>query len=1127
MENQGINLLIKDFYAKYDPDSYSEEKVKSVIDFYKGDHELIIKDFYAKYDPDAYSEEKASQVSDFYGLKKKDFSVSDSPLQEDTTTSAIPSEGRLTTDTTFYRPVVPFEEMIQPSDVSKRAAAALTTTQPFDFKKESQKTTQQATVTNLEERLGRDTAIEDSGDRRLYNDVLSTFLPSAIKGMEDDVVNYLKENPKEADKIRKKEGKISEADKFEILSKVKEQKINGVSEQLNELKGQGVIDLMESQASNYTRLEQMQTKISGLTSQIKEIENKYINKNGFQNINEQLRSLESILADPSKATPELINRYNSLAEQHNQIVEKLGGTEYGQLVEKYKALSGEYNLLAEQTNQITETNKESFDLARNLFGQYEQGVKEYNSLVGYFPKLQEVNARQEAFNATIRSMPAVPRLAYDLAVRSFNSLYDFANTLVFKSGAQIASAIGDVTMPGSYKLSDQYLDWYESKFSEPFAVRTDTYDVDEETGKYKNPVARITGMVGDQVGLFVGLALTGRYMPIGQTSSAAMSTNYATHLNRLNVAAKQAEVARTTVPMFLATFDEHYKQGAEHGFDGAGRLLYGTAMAAIEGASELIMPNYKILFGKGVNRTALQGTVREAVKKNWTLGQIVKSNVHNIMAENAEEMIVEGGEFFTTLIGSLVSDDIDVSVPTTQDILDLVLVTTILTGVGGFGGTIKDAKRTKAYMKLQLAQNSPAAIDTINEFKEQKLISEKQADDLIIEIQKTEYLLGEIPESLSSEKKAAIIEKKTEINTMLSEAIINDSPAIQRMVEKEVKRIDNEIQQIIADPEFDTKYNEQVNQEITDAKESQPEIAQKQKVADRIVEETKAEKPPAVVATKDGFVFHKMGKNTEGVELKTPEEVSNYQEKLVQEQAAKEEIMRQRQEEAAKDNEVKEEFPYRFLGQRFKTKEEFLEGIRNAFRQGSDHLALMGSDNIMQGDATQSEVLKAAEEGYAGRTSELAAAKPEFASYEELQSSERVTNNAMKVLDNIAKYMDNPNQFAEPTEKGAEIEQKQNNARKQQEIKKGVKVTIRRGDGTIDGVVETIGLNPDGSKNFVVKHAEGTDTVNNDDVIAWKADETQTRQAMPTILLPVLFTLSKDLSDVKKGLKNMRSDSMR
>ena len=67
-----VKDLIKDFYAKYDKDAYSEEKVKEIEDYYKGDVSSLIKDFYAKYDQDSYSEQKASELVDYYSSKKKD-----------------------------------------------------------------------------------------------------------------------------------------------------------------------------------------------------------------------------------------------------------------------------------------------------------------------------------------------------------------------------------------------------------------------------------------------------------------------------------------------------------------------------------------------------------------------------------------------------------------------------------------------------------------------------------------------------------------------------------------------------------------------------------------------------------------------------------------------------------------------------------------------------------------------------------------------------------------------------------------------------------------------------------------------------------------------------------------------
>ena len=85
----GTKDLIKDFYAKYEPEKYSEEQVEKVEEFYKGDTDQMIKDFYAKYEPEKYSEEQLKKVSDFYGLKKKD--QSELPSLEESSESTTES----------------------------------------------------------------------------------------------------------------------------------------------------------------------------------------------------------------------------------------------------------------------------------------------------------------------------------------------------------------------------------------------------------------------------------------------------------------------------------------------------------------------------------------------------------------------------------------------------------------------------------------------------------------------------------------------------------------------------------------------------------------------------------------------------------------------------------------------------------------------------------------------------------------------------------------------------------------------------------------------------------------------------------------------------------------------------
>lgn len=73
VERAGIRVLIKDFYAKYDPESYSDEQVNLILRKYGKDYQPLIKYFYNKYDPERYSLEKMEEIVDFYSLDNEAF----------------------------------------------------------------------------------------------------------------------------------------------------------------------------------------------------------------------------------------------------------------------------------------------------------------------------------------------------------------------------------------------------------------------------------------------------------------------------------------------------------------------------------------------------------------------------------------------------------------------------------------------------------------------------------------------------------------------------------------------------------------------------------------------------------------------------------------------------------------------------------------------------------------------------------------------------------------------------------------------------------------------------------------------------------------------------------------------
>ena len=76
-----LDVLVKDLYAKYAPNEYSDDKLQYVKDNYSSGEEFA-KDFYAKFAPSEYSEEKMQYIRDNYSaspVEKKNPNGSSTP----------------------------------------------------------------------------------------------------------------------------------------------------------------------------------------------------------------------------------------------------------------------------------------------------------------------------------------------------------------------------------------------------------------------------------------------------------------------------------------------------------------------------------------------------------------------------------------------------------------------------------------------------------------------------------------------------------------------------------------------------------------------------------------------------------------------------------------------------------------------------------------------------------------------------------------------------------------------------------------------------------------------------------------------------------------------------------------
>lgn len=104
--NEDLDLLIKDFYTKYEPSKNTPEQIQAVKDFYGDNVDGLIKDFYTKYEPQKYSEEQVAKVKSFYSAqvdpvavdeKKNPDQTQQVPQQEDTVSVSEDGSSELST----------------------------------------------------------------------------------------------------------------------------------------------------------------------------------------------------------------------------------------------------------------------------------------------------------------------------------------------------------------------------------------------------------------------------------------------------------------------------------------------------------------------------------------------------------------------------------------------------------------------------------------------------------------------------------------------------------------------------------------------------------------------------------------------------------------------------------------------------------------------------------------------------------------------------------------------------------------------------------------------------------------------------------------------------------------------
>jgi hypothetical protein len=162
---------------------------------------------------------------------------------------------------------------------------------------------------------------------------------------------------------------------------------------------------------------------------------------------------------------------------------------------------------------------------------------------------------------------------------------------------------------------------------------------------------------------------------------------------------------------------------------------------------------------------------------------------------------------------NMTGGDIDNDIPTLNEQLSIAASTAALTGgVGAFSQRGKNSKARQLAV-YQSAKSYPETITMLNTM-EQEGYDADRIDAIKSEVTNMFVTLKEVPADLSAPKRIAIAEKLNTIKKIEDAMASGISPFIADRMNDSIKKISDDIQNIITDPNYDEVFGKEVNEDV-------------------------------------------------------------------------------------------------------------------------------------------------------------------------------------------------------------------------------------------------------------------------------------------------------------------------
>jgi len=677
---------------------------------------------------------------------------------------------------------------------------------------------------------------------------ISNLSPKAASGNEDVLTEYIS-TLNEADQNRLRGSKMNDEQSFEILTKAYAPRLEQAVIDLSILRDRGVENDLKAIDDSQKQMQTLTQTISADKTALVDLQATFLKQKGYdkisseyKSINKQLQVKQTELAPLFKEQQQLettLKQFESLIQDGNFVGNEQEYNAYQETYKAYEQLTqspelANYNNLVKKQNEISSsinsmvtpeykaqeekllgrintTVASANTLMQNSQGLltpekienielYKQTVEEYNSITNKLqtakskmPDVIEKEAYINAMNAAVKDNPYLK--AFDLSAKAIGGFTEAVGSLL--------SAVPSFTggMSNEYTFSDKVSESITNFFA-PSITNTQTTTAGRPSAAYQPfydseidhiDWSSLPDEIANQAGAFAVLAGSGV----------------------LGGMAKFSEISSVVVPGALISYNDAYKTGREiYGDDAFSATAYATASSLITGITELIMPDRDILTGGSIDKIAKNYVVNYAKKgKRFAIERSLLDLTEMMGKEVTEEFADRWKDVLLKGVVNMTGGDIDNDIPTLNEQLSIAASTAALTGgVGAFSQRGKNSKARQLAV-YQSAKSYPETITMLNTM-EQEGYDADRIDAIKSEVTNMFVTLKEVPADLSAPKRIAIAEKLNTIKKIEDAMASGISPFIADRMNDSIKKISDDIQNIITDPNYDEVFGKEVNEDV-------------------------------------------------------------------------------------------------------------------------------------------------------------------------------------------------------------------------------------------------------------------------------------------------------------------------